>query len=67
MWLDVPIVGHWNDENDSWTTNDVHDVKHIEEKGMVTFRTGKFGFFGLATYRYSNLPYQAWELKPETE
>ena len=31
---------------------------------MIAFRTGKFGPVGLAAYRYANLPYQTWELKP---
>jgi len=31
---------------------------------VLTFRTGRFGAIGLAAYRYANLPYQSWELKP---
>jgi hypothetical protein len=31
---------------------------------VLTFRTGQFGALGLAAYRYANLPYQTWELKP---
>jgi hypothetical protein len=31
---------------------------------VLTFRTGRFGAVGLAAYRYANLPYQTWELKP---
>jgi cancer susceptibility candidate protein 1 len=34
---------------------------------VLTFRTGRFGALGLATYRYANLPYQTWELKPNQE
>ncbi|KAJ8958390.1 hypothetical protein NQ318_002172 [Aromia moschata] len=46
---------------------DVQDLKHNEEKGMVSFRTGAFGIFGLAALRYANLPYQAWEIRPEED
>lgn len=31
---------------------------------VLTFRTGRFGALGLAAYRYANVPYQTWELKP---
>lgn len=67
MWFDLPMVGHWDPENKLWTTDDIHDLRHVEEKGYLSFRTGAFGFFGLASYRYGNLPFQAWELKPEAK
>lgn len=67
MWLDIPIVCSWDPQRELWTTGDIHDVKHIEEKGYITFRTGIFGCFSLALYKYVNLPFQTWELKPETE
>lgn len=67
MWIDVPVVCHWDKEKSYWSTNDIHDFKHIEEKGYVTFRTGVFGRFSVAAFRYSNIPFQAWEMKPEIE
>lgn len=67
MFLDLPTVCHWNKKRRVWMTEDVHDVKHIEEKNYLTFRTGRFGQFALAVNRYINFPFQAWELKPEAE
>ncbi|XP_047098304.1 dynein axonemal intermediate chain 7-like isoform X2 [Schistocerca piceifrons] len=32
---------------------------------VITFRLGRFGPIGLAAYRYFNLPYQSWEMKPD--
>uniref|UniRef100_A0A1B0CYM2 Uncharacterized protein n=1 Tax=Phlebotomus papatasi TaxID=29031 RepID=A0A1B0CYM2_PHLPP len=48
-----------------WSTRDVHDVKFNEDKLTIQFRTGRLGCFGFAANRYSNLPYQTWELKPD--
>ena len=48
-----------------WTTRDVHDVKFNEDKLTIQFRFGRLGMFGFAANRYSNLPYQTWELKPD--
>ncbi|KAI4454788.1 lung adenoma susceptibility 1-related [Holotrichia oblita] len=67
MFLDLPTVCYWNKKRRFWTTEDVHDLKHIEEKNYMTFRTGRFGQFALAVNRYINFPFQAWELKPEAD
>lgn len=48
-----------------WSTRDIHDVKFNEDKLTIQFRTGRLGTFGFASRRYSNFPYQSWELKPE--
>lgn len=51
--------------NGRWSTRDIHDLKFNEDKLTVQFRTGRLGAFGFASNRYSNLPYQSWELKPD--
>ncbi|XP_052871875.1 dynein axonemal intermediate chain 7-like [Anopheles cruzii] len=48
-----------------WSTRDVHDVKFNEDKLTIQFRIGRLGAFGFAANRYSNVPYQSWELKPD--
>lgn len=48
-----------------WSTRDIHDSKFNEEKLTVQFRTGRLGYFALATNRFSNFPYQSWDFKPE--
>lgn len=57
-------VCQWSSEQNLWTTKNVHDVKHNEEKQTIQFRTGKFGPFAMAVYRYNSMPFQAWEIKP---
>lgn len=32
---------------------------------MVSFRAGRMGSFGLAVNRYTNFPFQSWEIRPE--
>ncbi|XP_029720392.2 dynein axonemal intermediate chain 7 isoform X1 [Aedes albopictus] len=48
-----------------WSTRDIHDVKFNEDKLTIQFRIGRLGAIGFAANRYSNLPYQSWELKPD--
>ncbi|XP_037899532.1 dynein intermediate chain CFAP94, axonemal [Glossina fuscipes] len=48
-----------------WSIRDVHDTKFNEDKLSIQFRTGRLGTFGFALNRYSNMPYQTWELKPD--
>ncbi|XP_060821930.1 dynein axonemal intermediate chain 7 homolog isoform X1 [Bombus pascuorum] len=65
FWFEPPVVAHWLPEKEMWSTKHVHDVKFNEEKQTITFRTGRLGIHGLAGYKYANLPFQSWELKPE--
>ncbi|XP_023310803.1 protein CASC1-like [Anoplophora glabripennis] len=67
IFLELPIVCYWDEGQRQWSKKNIHDLKHNEEKGILTFRTGLFGTYGLATIRYVNLPYQAWELKAEED
>ena len=60
------MVGHWLEDQQIWSTADIHDIKYNEEKQTIQFRTGRLGIHGLASSRYVNLPFQSWELKPET-
>ncbi|XP_028046208.1 axonemal 84 kDa protein [Monomorium pharaonis] len=65
IWFEPPLVAHWISERKIWSTQDVHDIKYNEEKQTITFRTGKLGIHGLATFKFINIPFQSWELKPE--
>ncbi|XP_069691466.1 dynein axonemal intermediate chain 7 homolog [Periplaneta americana] len=64
LWFEPPIVAGWDKNLGFWSTEDFHDLKFNEDKQVLTFRTGRFGPVGLAAFRYANLPYQTWELKP---
>ncbi|XP_062140315.1 uncharacterized protein LOC133848676 [Drosophila sulfurigaster albostrigata] len=48
-----------------WSTRDVHDTKFNEDKLSIQFRTGRLGIFGFALNKYSNMPYQTWDLRPD--
>ncbi|CAL7946735.1 unnamed protein product [Xylocopa violacea] len=65
LWFEPPLIAHWIPEERAWSTKHVHDIKFNEEKQTIAFRTGRLGVHGLAVYRYANLPFQSWELKPE--
>ncbi|XP_006623978.1 axonemal 84 kDa protein-like isoform X2 [Apis dorsata] len=67
FWFEPPVVAHWLPEKRIWSTKDIHDIKYNEEKQTIAFRTGRLGIHGLAGYKYANLPFQSWELKPETK
>ncbi|XP_065336687.1 dynein axonemal intermediate chain 7 homolog [Cloeon dipterum] len=64
LWFEPPIVVGWDDKNEYWSTEDLHDLKFNEEKQILSFRAGRLGSLALAAFRYTNLPYQTWELKP---
>lgn len=66
FWFEPPVVAHWLPERKMWSTKYVHDVKFNEEKQTIAFRVGRLGIHGLAGYKFANLPFQSWELKPET-
>ncbi|KOC68038.1 Cancer susceptibility candidate protein 1 like protein [Habropoda laboriosa] len=66
FWFEPPLIAHWIPEKRCWSTKDVHDVKYNEEKQTIAFRIGRLGVHGIAAYKYANLPFQSWELKPET-
>ncbi|KAJ8688006.1 hypothetical protein QAD02_023801 [Eretmocerus hayati] len=66
LWFEPPLVAHWLPEERVWSTEDVHDIKYNEEKQTIAFRTGRLGIHALAGFRYVNLPFQSWELKPES-
>ncbi|XP_050302897.1 dynein axonemal intermediate chain 7-like [Anthonomus grandis grandis] len=67
IFLELPIVCRWDDVEKRWSSEEIHDVKHNEDKCMLSFRTGVFGIYALAAYRYSNLPFQAYDIKPEVD
>ncbi|XP_048504698.1 dynein axonemal intermediate chain 7 homolog isoform X2 [Athalia rosae] len=66
LWFEPPLVAHWLPDKKIWSTKDVHDIKYNEEQQIITFRTGRLGIHGLAGFRYINLPFQSWEMKPES-
>lgn len=67
IFLELPMVCYWDNQRKLWTKSEIYDLKHNEDKCQLTFRLRKCGIFALAVYRYANLPYQAWEMRPEAK
>ncbi|XP_049883957.1 dynein axonemal intermediate chain 7-like [Pectinophora gossypiella] len=65
MWTEPPIICQWQDPRKLWTSNYINDYKYNEDKLTVQFRTGVLWPIGIATLRYSNLPYQGWDMRPD--
>ncbi|XP_025199256.1 axonemal 84 kDa protein-like [Melanaphis sacchari] len=65
LWFENPKPAMWNEDKKNWTTEFIYDIRFNEEKQMVSFRAGRMGSFGLAVNRYTNFPFQSWEIRPE--
>lgn len=65
LWFEPPTAVQWDKEKKCWTTCNIYDPKFNEEKQVLSFRTGKISPIGLATFRFVNLPFQAWEMRPD--
>lgn len=65
LWFEPPTAVQWNSEKRIWSTSNIHDPKFNEEKQVLSFKTGRMAPVGLATFRFVNLPYQTWELRPD--
>ncbi|KAJ8707767.1 hypothetical protein PYW07_011444 [Mythimna separata] len=67
MWNEPPVVCQWQAPRKLWTTNFVNDYKFNEDKLTIQFRTGVLWPIGIATLRYSNMPYQGYDIKPDPD
>ncbi|XP_059046797.1 dynein axonemal intermediate chain 7-like [Achroia grisella] len=67
IWSEPPVVCQWQEARKLWTSNYVNDYKFNEDKLTVQFRTGVLWPIGIATLRYSNMPYQGWDVKPDPD
>lgn len=65
LWFEPPTAVQWNAEKKIWSTANIHDPKFNEEKQILSFKTGIMAPVSLATFRFVNLPYQTWELRPD--
>ncbi|KAE9523387.1 hypothetical protein AGLY_015939 [Aphis glycines] len=65
LWFENPKPAMWNEEKKNWTTEYIYDIRFNEEKQTISFRAGRMGSFGLAVNRYTNFPFQSWEIRPE--
>lgn len=65
LWFEPPTAVQWNRHKKIWSTANIHDPKFNEEKQILTIKTGLMAPVGLATFRFVNLPYQTWELRPD--
>ncbi|XP_061727961.1 dynein axonemal intermediate chain 7-like isoform X1 [Cydia pomonella] len=65
MWSEPPVICQWQENRKLWTSNYINDYKFNEDKLTVQFRTGVLWPIGIATLRYSNMPYQGWDMRPD--
>ncbi|XP_026735062.1 axonemal 84 kDa protein-like [Trichoplusia ni] len=65
MWNEPPVVCQWQEARKLWTNNYVNDYKFNEDKLTIQFRTGVLWPIGIATLKYSNIPFQGWDIKPD--
>uniref|UniRef100_A0A1B6E5H5 IC97/Casc1 N-terminal domain-containing protein n=1 Tax=Clastoptera arizonana TaxID=38151 RepID=A0A1B6E5H5_9HEMI len=65
LWFEPPTAVQWDSERKYWTTSNIYDPKFNEEKQVLSFRMGKISPIGLATFKFVNLPFQAWEMRPD--
>ena len=63
IWFDQPVPVRWENELYIWTTDGFHEPKFDPETLKFTVRTSRFGIFGTAAKRWTNLPYVNWSLK----
>ena len=67
LWFEPPTIVRWESTRQHWTTEGFFDIKFDEGKQTLSFRTINFGIFALSAFRFSNLPLQSWEIRPEGE
>ena len=58
----LPLV-RWDETKNYWTTEGFYGISFNEGKQTLSFKTMHFGIFGLSAFRFSNLPFQSWELR----
>ncbi|XP_076313506.1 dynein axonemal intermediate chain 7-like isoform X2 [Tachypleus tridentatus] len=64
LYLGQPNPVVWDNHKRRWITSGIYDVKYDEDEGCLSFKSAQFGIIGAMLNKYSNLPYQSWELKP---
>lgn len=67
LWFEPPTIVCWEPNKAYWSTDGFFDMKFDEGKQMLSFRTINFGIFALSAFRFSNLPLQSWEIRPESD
>ncbi|XP_066901284.1 dynein axonemal intermediate chain 7-like [Halyomorpha halys] len=67
LWFETPAPYLWDADNKAWSSENIYDVRFNEEKQMLSFRIGKTSPIGIASFKYYNLPYQTWEIRPAAD
>ncbi|CAK1592874.1 unnamed protein product [Parnassius mnemosyne] len=65
MWSEPPVICQWYEPRQLWISTYINDYKFNEDKLTVQFRTGVLWPIGIATLRYSNMPFQGWDIRPD--
>ena len=67
LWFEPPTIVRWDEEREYWTAAGFYGISFNEGKQTLSFKTMHFGIFGLSAFRFSNLPFQSWELRPDSD
>ena len=67
IFFEAPTPARWNETDKYWTTDETYDTTWDPDNRIVQFKLGKTGPFALAAFRFSNLPYHSFRLKPSID
>ncbi|XP_014273952.1 uncharacterized protein [Halyomorpha halys] len=67
VYFETPVPVRWNTEKMSWTTDDVYDTKWNENTRTCKFKLGKSAPFAISVFKFSNLPYHQFSMKPSSD
>lgn len=67
LWFETPAPYLWDADNKLWSSDNIYDVRFNEEKQMLSFRIGKTSPIGISSFKFYNLPYQTWEIRPAAD
>ncbi|KAL3270510.1 hypothetical protein HHI36_021050 [Cryptolaemus montrouzieri] len=67
IFLERPNVCLWNEKDKCWTSSDIYDTDYEIQSRKITFRTSRFGIFGLVVRKHLNFPYKSWDIRPNRD
>lgn len=67
IYFETPMPVRWNAEKMCWTSDDVYDTKWNEKTYTCKFKLGKSGPFAISVFKFSNLPYFNFCMKPSSD
>ncbi|XP_043943611.1 dynein axonemal intermediate chain 7 isoform X2 [Protopterus annectens] len=63
--FEEPQIARWDPAGKCWKTDCISDVKYSKDEQQISFKMTGFYTFTLMQDMHFNMPYQAWELRPQ--